>query len=155
MSWISLALRKQALKAQINELNYEDIQLSRKKRSVHRHLSRDKAASNADMKSELSAIKSEYLEVRNSRPEDIKSDEYQEWAVKYNEAKEDYESRKADIQDYYDDYNEEIEAEAQDEEDYIDDEITRVEAQRDAMNSELQSITDSIKSQIESDAIKF
>ena len=154
MAWIALALRKQSLKAQINELNYEDIQLSRKKRAVHRHLSRSKAEYNADKKAELRDIKSEYLETRNKRPE-VSSDDYNQWASDYAVVKEDYESRKADIEDYYDDLNEDIEAEAQEEEDYIDEEITRVEAQRDAMNAELNTLNDSIKTYIESDAIKL
>ena len=96
MSWISLALRKQALKSQINELNYEDIQLSRKKRSVHRHLSRDKASYNADQKAELADIKAVYMEIRNQRPA-VDSAEYAQWSADYADAKEDYEMQKADI----------------------------------------------------------
>ena len=155
MAWMTLALRKQSLKPEIAELNYEDLQLSRRKRSLHRHLAHDKAAYNAAMKAELAEVKGVYMDVRNERPEDIKSDDYQKWSADYSEAKEDFEAYKADIKDYYDDLNEEIETEAQDEEDLIDDEITRVETQRDARNEELQSITDQVKAQIEADALKF
>jgi len=154
MGWITLALRKQALKSQVNELNYEDIQLSRKKRAVHRHLSYQKSAYNSDKKAELAAIKEPYLEMRNSRPE-VSSAEYNEWSEEYSAAKEDYQFQKDDIETYYNDLNEEIEAEAQDEEDFIDEEITRVEAQRDAMNQELNTLSDAIKTQIEQDGIKF
>ena len=154
MGWISLALRKQALKSQINELNYEDIQLSRKKRAVHRKLSAEQASYNADKRAELKDIKEVYLKVRGARP-DPKSEEYQDWYYEYQCAQEDYQSQKQDIEEYYDDLNEEAETEAQDEEDAIDDEVTRVEAQRDAMNAELQALTDSIKTQIEASAIKF
>ena len=154
MAWISLAIRKQSLKASVNELTYQDIQLSRKVRSVHRHLSREKAVYNADMKKELSAIKEVYMQVRNQRPA-VDSEEYNQWRDECNEAQEDYQSYKQDIQDYFDDLNEEIEAEAQDEEDALQDQITETETQRDAQSAELQAVTDQIKSEIEGNTIKF
>jgi len=154
MAWITLALRKQTLKAQVNELNYEDIQLSRKKRSVHRHLSYEQSIFNSQKKAELRDAKEEYLEIRDERP-DVDSEDYEEWKVEYAAAQEDYQSEKQDIEDYYDDLNEQTEQEAQDEEDFIDEQITRVETQRDAMNQELQAITDQVKTEIESSAIKF
>ena len=154
MAWLTLALRKQTLKAQINELNYDDIQLARRKRSVHRHLSYEQSAFNSAKQSELADAKAEYLAIRNERP-DIDSEDYEEWKVEYSEAQEDYQSQKQDIEDYYEDLNQDAETEAQDEEDTLDDEITRVETQRDAMNAELQAITDEIKTEIESSAIKF
>lgn len=154
MAWLTLALRKQTLKAQITELNYDDIQLSRRKRSVHRHLSYEQSTFNSMKTAELRNAKSEYLEIRNRRP-DIDSEEYEEWKVEYSAAQEDYQSEKAGIEDYYEDLNQEAEAEAEDEENALDDEITRVETQRDAMNAELQAITDQIKTEIEASAIKF
>ena len=155
MAWMVLALRKQSLKSSVNELTYEDIQLSRKVRSVHRHLSHEKSVYNADMKGELREIKSAYMQVRNARPADLKSDEYNQWKQEYADAQEDYQAAKQDIQDYYDDLNEEIETEAQDEEDALQDEITETETQRDAQSAELQAITDQIKTEIEGSAIKF
>ena len=155
MAWMSLALRKQGLKASVSELNAEDIQLSRKVRALHRHLSHEKSIYNADMKHELSDAKKAYMEIRNRRPKDHKSDEYTAWSDEYNDAKEDYQAQKQDIQDYYDDLNQELEEEAQEEEDALQDEITRTETQRDAQSAELQAINDEIKNQIDSSAIKF
>ena len=155
MAWMCLALRKQSLKSSVNELTYEDIQLSRKVRGVHRKLSHEKASYNAAKKSELRDIKAAYMEVRNARPGDIKSDEYQQWQVEYAAAQEDYQAAKQDIEEYYDDINEEIETEAQDEEDALQEEITETESQRDAQNAELQTITDQVKTEIEGAAIKF
>ena len=155
MAWISIALRKQGLKASVNELTYEDIQLSRKVRSVHRHLAHEQSRINNDQAKELREIKSDYTKIRNKRPDDVKDDDYAQWQADYNEAQEDYQSRKQDIQDYYDDLKEEIEAEAQEEEDTLQDQITDTEAQRDAQSAELQSITDQIKTEIEGSAVKF
>ena len=155
MAWMVLALRKQSLKSSVNELTYEDIQLSRKVRSVHRHLSHEKSVYNAAMKGELREVKSAYMEVRNARPADLKSDEYNQWKQEYADAQEDYQAAKQDIQDYYDDLNEEIETEAQDEEDALQDDITETETQRDAQSAELQAITDQIKTEIEGSAVKF
>ena len=154
MAWMTLALRKQTLKAEINSLSCEDIQLSRKVRSVHRNLSYEQSVFDAQKKSELRTAKSAYLEIRNQRP-DVDSEEYEEWKTEYAAAQEDYQAQKQDIEDYYDDLNEQIEAEAQDEEDALQEQITRVETQRDAQSAELQAITDQIKTEIESSAIKF
>ncbi len=154
MAWISLALRKQSLKADINELTNYDIQLSRKKRQVHRHLSYEQSANKSAKTAELRAIKEPYMALRKMRP-DTKSENYQDWQNAYNDAKEDYQAQKADIEDYYDELNEELETEAQDEEDQIDEEITQTETQRDAMNAELQALQDQIKTEIQSSAIKF
>ena len=154
MPWITLGLRRQTLKADINELSNEDIQLSRKVRSVHRNLSYEQSVFDTKKKSELRDVKADYLKIRNERPA-IDSDEYEEWKVEYAAAQEDYQSQKQDIEDYYDDLNEEIETEAQDEEDALQDQITRTETQRDAQSAELQSITDQVKSEIEASAIKF
>ena len=154
MAWMTLALRKQSLKAEINSLTNEDIQLSRKVRSVHRNLSYEQSVFDAQKKSELRSAKSKYMKIRNERP-DVDSEQYEEWKVEYAAAQEDYQAQKQDIEDYYDQVNEEIEAEAQDEEDALQDQITRTETQRDAQSAELQAITDQIKSEIESSAIKF
>ena len=154
MAWITLTLRKQSLKSQVTELNNESVQLSRQQRSVHRHLSYEESAFDTAKKSELRKAKSAYLKIRNERP-DVDSEEYEEWKVEYSAAQEDYQAQKQDIEDYYDDVKEEIEQEAQDEEDAIQEEITRTETQRDAMNSELQALTDQIKTEIQDSAIKF
>ena len=154
MAWMTLALRKQNLKAEINSLTLEDIQLSRKVRSVHRTLSYEQSVFSSEKKSELRDAKSAYLEIRKQRP-DVDSEQYEQWKVEYAEAQEDYQAQKQDIEDYYEDLNTQIEEEAQDEEDALQEQITRVETQRDAEQAELQAITDQIKTEIESSAIKF
>ncbi len=154
MAWMTLALRKQNLKAEINSLTLEDIQLSRKVRNVHRSLSYEQSVFSSAKKNELRDAKSAYLEIRKQRP-DVDSEQYEEWKTQYAEAQEDYQAQKQDIEDYYDDLNQQIEQEAQDEEDALQEQITRVETQRDAEQAELQAITDQIKTEIESSAIKF
>ncbi len=154
MGWITLSLRKQTLKAQISELNTEAIQLSRKQRSVHRHLSYEESVFDAQKKNELRQAKATYMQMRNARP-DVDSASYEAWKTAYAEAQEDYQAQKQDIEDYYDEIKEEIEADSQDEEDAIEEEITRTETQRDAMTAELQALTDQIKTEIQSTAIKF
>ena len=154
MGWITLSLRKQTLKAQISELNTEDIQLSRKQRSVHRHLSYEESVFDAQKKNELRKAKSTYMQMRNLRP-DVDSEEYDEWKTAYADAQEDYQAQKQDIEDYYDELKEDIESDSQDEEDAIEEEITRTETQRDAVTAELQALTDQIKTEIQSNAIKF
>ena len=154
MAWITLALRKQTLKAEINSLNYEDIQLSRQQRAVHRHLSYEQSVFSAEKKDKLRDIKAEYDAVRNKRP-DVKDEGYEDWKYEYAKAQEDYQAFKQNIEDYYDDVNSDLEADAQDEEDEIQEQITMVETQRDAMSAELQAISDQIKTEIDNSTIKF
>ena len=154
MAWITLALRKQTLKAEINSLNYEDIQLSRQQRAVHRHLSYEQSVFNTEKKQQLRDAKAAYTEIRNQRP-DVKDPDYEQWKTDYAMAQEEYQAAKENIEDYYDDVNSDLEADAQDEEDEIQEQITQVETQRDAMSAELQAISDQIKTEIDNSAIKF
>jgi hypothetical protein len=154
MAWITLSLRKQSLQSEVNGLNNEDVQLSRQQRAVHRHLSYEESVFDTKEKADLRKEKAAYLEIRDNRP-DIDSKEYEDWKQKYAAAQEDYMAKKQDIQDYYDGVREDIESEAQDEEDRIQEQITRTETQRDAMSAELQSLTDQIKTEVQSEAIKF
>ncbi len=154
MAWITLSLRKQTLKGQINELNNNDVQLSRQQRSVHRHLSYEESVFDTQKKNELRKAKSSYNAIRSQRP-DVDSAEYEEWKVEYAAAQEDYQAQKQDIEDYYDELKTDLEQESQDEEDQIEEQITRTETQRDAMSAELQALTDQIKTEIQNSAIKF
>ena len=155
MAWITLALRKQTLKAEISSLNFEDLQLSRERRAVHRHLSYEESIYNTSKKEEIRNAKSAYNEIRDQRPSVADTQAYEEWKVQYAQAQEDYQAQKQDIEDYYDDLCADLEADAQDREDHLEEEQTRVETQRDAMSAELQAITDQVKQEIEISAIKF
>ncbi len=150
-----LSLRKQSLNADISEETMNILNCSRKKRQVHRRLSYEQSSYKKDKTAELSAAKSVYMEVRNSRPDRSNQDAYNAWQEQYNDVREDYMAQKEDIESYYDDINEEIEQEAQDEEDYIAEEQERAETQRDALNAELQALSDQIKTEIQNNAIKF
>ena len=159
MSWVTLSLRKQTLKAEISELNFEDIQLSHQKRAISRHLSYEKSIFSREKKASLAEAKTTYLNVRDERKtidtSDTNSTEYKDWSARYSEAEMDWKQQQEEINDYYDQIQEDLEAEANDREEEIDEEITTVETQRDAMNAELQAITDEVKSEIENSAIKF
>ncbi|MBQ8475706.1 hypothetical protein IJ531_01440 [bacterium] len=156
MAWISLALRHPENKQYGNQLTTNITEYSRAIRGVHRHLSVEQAHFNRLKKTELRDIKSEYMEVRDRRP-DIKGDsaEYENWKVEYTKAQEDYQNRKADIEDYFDDVNSDLESDAQDEEDWWQQLQTQDETQIDAVSAEDQAIADSIKTEIDNAAIKL
>ena len=133
MGWVSLSLRKQTLRAEINAKELRDIQLSREIRAIHRNLSYDQSVYNKDKKRELAAAKEGYMELRNERTEnnyEYGSDEYNEWYLEYQEAQTDYQEAKVEINEYYDDIMAEIEEEASDREAQLQEEQTQLENER-------------------------
>ena len=68
MAWITLSLRKQSLKAEKNDLELQDLSLSREKRSIQRNLAYQKSILEADENAELMQAKQEYNQVKNQRP---------------------------------------------------------------------------------------
>ena len=155
MAWVSIALRKQSLQADKNELTYQLLQLSREKRAIHRHQAYEESVFNADKSQELAAIKKEWNAAKEGRPDPSNTTEYENWKTSYSMAQEAYQSQRQDILDYYDQIQTDIEEEVQMEEDAIDDQKTQVETQRQAVDTELQSLQDQVKSEIQNEAIKF
>ena len=155
MGWVTLALRKQTLQAEINSAEYQDIQLSRDLRRVQRHLSYDQSIYNADKAQELKDAKDGYKTTRDARPSNIDSKEYAEWEVKYKEAQEDYQEHKSQIEDYYDGIQQELEEDASLEEQAIQEEQAQLEAQLQAMRAELETINEQIKSDIDAQKISL
>ena len=171
MGWVTLSLRKQTLQADINELNFQDIQLSRKIRGVQRHLSYETSVFDSEKSARLKEARADYDEIKKGRPsrsdyqdqngeltdeqKEKYNEAYEDWKTDYNEAREEYLAEKEEIEDEYDDMKEMLEEEAKNQEDAYNDQKTQVETQRDAENAELQALTDEIKSEIESSAIKF
>lgn len=154
MAWVSIALRKQSLQADKNELTYQLLQLSREKRAIHRHQAYEESVFNADKSQELAAIKKEWNEAKEGRP-DPSSADYEQWKTSYSIAQEVYQSQRQDILDYYDQIQTDIEDEVQMQEDAIDDQKTQIETQRQAVDTELQSLQDQVKTEIQNEAIKF
>ncbi len=154
MGWITLSLRKLSLRAQISDLELQDITLSRQLRGVHRHLSYEKSIFNSDKKNELAEAKAAYDEIRNKRPS-VDSDEYKEWSQQYADAKEEYESKKTDINDYYDNIMSQIEEDATDKETDIQEEQTTIEAELEAMRQELQVVSEQISSDIQESKVSL
>ena len=68
MAWITLSLRKQSLKAEANDLELQDLSLSREKRSIQRNLAYQKSILQAEETSEIKDAKDEYNAVKNKRP---------------------------------------------------------------------------------------
>ena len=68
MAWITLSLRKQSLKAEVNDLELQDLSLSREKRSIQRNLAYQKSVLQAEETSEITDAKKAYDEVKNQRP---------------------------------------------------------------------------------------
>ncbi len=155
MGWVSLLLRKQSLRASINETQMQKIALSRQLRSYQRQTSYETTIFNNDKTMELREAKQPLDALREQRPDIKDKDAYQEWQIEYMDAKEDYEAQKVDINDYYDQIMNELEEESTDEETRITTEQDQLEAQLESMNQELQSISEAISSDIQSTAVKL
>lgn len=154
MGWVSLLLRKQSLRQQINATQLEQMQLSRQLRSYQRESSYQTTIFNNDKADELRAAKEPLDEMRKNRPS-VDSDEYKEWQQEYNDAKEDYEAQKVDINDYYDGIMNELEEESTDEETRIQTQQDELSATLEVLNAELQAVSEGISSDIQSTAVKF
>ena len=152
MGWVSLTLRKLSLRSSIQSKELRDIQISRAVRANNRQLSSDQSVQNRQ--DELNDAKSVYMEVRDDKP-DSDSPEYSEWMQTYNEAREDYEAQKLDINNYYDDILKELEEEATDRETNYQEEQTTLESELEAMRSEFDSVKEQISSDIEKSTIEF
>lgn len=154
MGWVTLTLRKQTLKADINETQFQDIQLSRELRAVSRNLSYEKSVFNTKKSSEVESAKETLNKIRDQRPS-IESDEYKEWRQEYSDAREEYLAKKQDIEDYYDTVLEDLENDATDNENAKQDEQTQLEAQLEALQAELETVSEQIKSDIDADKISL
>lgn len=152
MGWVSLTLRKLSLRSGIQASELRDIQISRAIRSNNRQLSADQSIQNKSKQEELEAAKADYMEVRDDKPE-ADSPEYNEWYQSYAEAKEDFESQKLDINNYYDDILKELEEEATDRETRYQEEQTTLESQLESLRAEFDSVKEQISSDIESSSI--
>ena len=155
MGWVSLSLRKLSLRANVSNLELRDIQISRTLRQTQRQMSYEQSILKNNRSGELRDIKSTYDEIRNDRPEDMQSEEYNEWYMEYQQAREDYEFEKNEIQTYYDDQLAMLEDEAADKEALLQQEQTTVEAQLEAARAELEAVSEQISADIEDSAIKF
>ncbi|MBQ8848603.1 MAG: hypothetical protein IJ003_06630 [Candidatus Gastranaerophilales bacterium] len=158
MGWVSLSLRKQTLRAEINAKELRDIQLSREIRAIHRNLSYDQSVYNKDKKRELAAAKEGYLELRANKPErsdDPNDTAYSDWYLEYQDAQADYQEAKVEINEYYDDIMAEIEEEASEREAQLQEEQTQLEAQLEAMRAEFDSVKEQISADIQSSTPKF
>ena len=154
MGWVSLSLRKLSLRANISNLELRDIQISRTLRQTQRQLSYEQSIMKNNRSGELRDIKEVYDEIKGDRPE-MDSEEYNEWYMEYQDAREQYEFEKNEIQTYYDDQLAMLEDEAADKEALLQEEQTTVEAQLEAARAELEAVSEQISADIESSAIKF
>ncbi len=68
MAWITLSLRKQSLKAETNDLELQDLTLSREKRSIQRNLAYQKSILETEENAEIKTAKNEYDKVKKERP---------------------------------------------------------------------------------------
>jgi hypothetical protein len=154
MGWVSLSLRKLSLRANVSNLELRDIQISRTLRQTQRQLSYEQSIMKNDRAGQLRDIKEVYDAIKADRPE-IDSDEYNEWYMEYQDAREKYEFEKNEIQTYFDDQLAMLEDEAADKEALLQQEQTTVEAQLEAARAELEAVSEQISADIESSAIKF
>ena len=155
MGWVTLAARKQSLRLAMSNLEMRDLQISRTLRSTQRTMAYEQSIIKNNKAVELRDIKETYEEVRDARPEDMQSEEYSEWYMEYQAAKEDYEAQRLEITEMYDDQLAMLEEEASDEEAMLQQEQTTVEAQLEAMQAEFDVVKEQISSEIEQSTIKL
>ncbi len=154
MGWITLNLDIITKQAQINDYELRLIGYSREKMRIHRHLSKDTSRLQHDKRNELKAAK-ETLDGLNDNKPESDDDSYQDWVTSYNEAKEEYDSKKTDISDNYDEQQTMLEEEATDEENYYDLLSTQDQTVLEVLRSELQTLKDQRSQDIKDTAIKL
>ena len=155
MGWVTLTARKLALRLAMSNLEMRDLQISRTLRSTHRQAAYDQSIIKNNKQSELRQIKDAYNEVRDARPEDMQSEEYNEWYMEYQTAREDYEAERLEITEMYDDQLAMLEEEIADKEADLQQEQTTVEAQLEAMQAEFDVVKEQISEEIKQSTIKL
>lgn len=155
MGWVTLAARKQSLRLAINGHQMRDIELSRKLRSDHRRSAYEQSIIKNNKAVELKGIKNDLDLIKDERPEDKDSEEYNDWYMEYQLAKEDYEADKLEITEMYEDQLARLEEEESDNEADVQQEQTTVEAQLEAMQSEFDVVKEQISKEIENSAIQL
>lgn len=155
MGWVTLTARKQSLRLAISDHQMRDIELSRSKRKMQRTSAYEIMLKQTAKSKELREIKETYNKVRDERPEDRTSDEYNDWYIEYQEAKEKYEADRLDISEIYDQEMAMLEEEKSEAEADIDQEQVTVEAQLEAMNAEFDVVKEQISKEIENSTIKL
>ena len=157
MGWVTLNGRTLTLRTDINQMELQDIALSREIRGIQRNLSYQQSVYNKEKKRDLANAKREMNQVREAKPEDAKygSNAYNEWNTTYQEKRSEFEEQKVEIEDYYDGLLEEIEQEATDRETEKQEEQTVLEANLEAQRAELDVVKEQVSSDIDSSTIKF
>ncbi|MBQ4647176.1 MAG: hypothetical protein IJB79_07495 [Candidatus Gastranaerophilales bacterium] len=155
MGWVTLAARKQSLRLAMSNLEMRDLQISRTIRSTQHTSAFDQSIIKNNKAVELREIKNTLDEVKGEKPEDIKSEEYNEWYMEYQSAREDYEAQRLEISELYDDQLAMLEEEIADEEAMLQQEQTTVEAQLEAMQAEYDVVKEQISTEIEQSTIQI
>ena len=155
MGWVTLAARKQSLRLAMSNLEMRDLQISRTLRSTQRSSAYEQSIIKNNKACDLKEIKDTYDEVKDARPEDMQSEEYSEWYMEYQSAKEDYEAQRLEITEMYEDQLAMLEEEAADQEAMLQQEQTTVEAQLEAMQAEYDVVKEQISKEIEESAIQL
>ena len=149
MGWVTLTARKQSLRLAISSYEMREIEISRETRRSHRNYAYDQSIMKNNKQAELLAARESYFEIRDEKPEDRESDEYQDWLEEYNVAKEDYQAEQNDINNMYDSELEMLEQESQEEETLLQEEQTTLESQLEALRSEFDVVKEQISKEIE------
>ncbi|MBR5304055.1 MAG: hypothetical protein IKU37_04440 [Candidatus Gastranaerophilales bacterium] len=155
MGWVTLAARKQSLRLAMSNLQMRDLELSRSLRSMQRSSAYEQSIIKNNRAADLKLIKDKYDEIRKNRPSDIQSEEYNDWYMEYQSAREDYEASKMQISEEYDDQLAMLEEECADKEAEIQQEQTTVEAQLEAMRAEFDVVKEQISKEIEDSVIQI
>lgn len=155
MGWVTLTARKQSLRLAMSNLEMRDLQISRSLRSLQRESVYEQSLIKSNKNTELREIKNVFDEMKEDRPEDKQSAEYNEWYMDYELAKQEYEAEKLDINEMYDDELSRLEEETAEKEADFQREQTTVEAQLEAMQAEFDVVKEQISKEIEESAIQI
>ena len=94
--WVTLTERKTSVLAHHNDVAQQEITNSRSTRSIHRNSTYEQSVIKRNRTADLKTIKEPYDLLKKDRP-DVDSEEYNEWYMEYQDAREEYEHQKTQI----------------------------------------------------------
>ena len=149
MRWVKLNGDKLRLVGERETTQKSITDIARTTKSNHRQNTYEQSVIKSNKASELRELKNIFDEVKEDRPEDKKSDEYNEWYQDYQMAKEDYEAAKLDANEYWDDQLAALEDESSEQEADLQHEQTTEETRLEAITSEIEAVSEAISKAIE------
>ena len=156
MGWVTLTSRKVGLTEAKHQGQMQLLNYSRQTRAVQRQYSYDETVTLNDKQDDLDAARAEYDAHMDKRSEiDVTSDAYDDWKDEFERLSEEWEGKKVDIEAEYDIILKNLEEESTEVETTIQEQQQVLQAQIEAWTAELESLDESISSDIKSSTIKL